>query len=371
MTPFRTRSRIRKSRSTPFWLIAVAVVVLCGELACADDAPIRSPRTARTAPPVAAKTPPLPKAAPSFSLPAWSDAKSSPHWQSNAALGETAVFLLLLAKEANAGLSQAVLSSDFSFQFVVASPDPQLLKQLNAAHQAGSTPSAGKVVLLHDDKNTLRRDFALQEQFDISPTQSALLVIDRAGWLRCVEKVSSAAELTSVFQSIGDPTPLLAVGQRAPDFVLSDMNGILRRPADLRGQKYLLLTFFPKCFTGTCTKQLESLRDQWSELQANDIAVWGVSVDPAGGEKGQRSFAEFLQLPFPLLPDTGRRLSILYGAAQSPNQSAARMSVLIDKNGIVRWIDKQINPTTHGADVVVKVRSLTRAPDPEMPRDDG
>jgi peroxiredoxin len=36
------------------------------------------------------------------------------------------------------------------------------------------------------------------------------------------------------------------------------------------------------------------------------------------------------------------------------------MSVLIDKQGIVRWIDRQINPTTHGMDVVAKVKELEK-----------
>lgn len=84
------------------------------------------------------------------------------------------------------------------------------------------------------------------------------------------------------------------------------------------------------------------------------------TLHAAEGEKGQCAFAEFLKLPFPLLPDTDRNLSILYCAAQSPNQTSSRMSVLIDKQGIVRWIDKQITPTTHGLDVVAKVEELEK-----------
>ena len=46
---------------------------------------------------------------------------------------------------------------------------------------------------------------------------------------------------------------------------------------------------------------------------------------------------------------------------QSKDQMAARMSVFIDKNGIVRWIDKQINPRTHGADVLARVQADAKA----------
>jgi peroxiredoxin len=373
-----TNRKVWGSRLNFIWLIAIFQSLIFADFAGAEDAPTTTPQSLQKASPALISTQKLPVTAPAISWPVWSKTKSPMLWRSQDALGEAAIFLFLPGKDMTAidahalietsrasssnEPSPAAISSHFSFQFVIASPDPQFLQQLDAARQAGNTPSSKKVVLLRDDKNTLRRDFVLQQRFGIAPAQSALLVIDRAGWLRRVEKVNNPAELATLFKTIGDPTPPLTVGQRAPDFALPDMNGTLRRPADLRGKQYLLLTFFPKCFTGTCTKQLESLRDSWPDMQKNDIAVWGVSVDPADGEKGQRAFASFLHLPFPLLPDTGRNLSILYGAAHSPNQSSARMSVLIDKNGILRWIDKQINPTTHGEDVVVKVCGVQPVP---------
>lgn len=100
------------------------------------------------------------------------------------------------------------------------------------------------------------------------------------------------------------------------------------------------------------------MRDEYSRLRAANIDVLAVSVDAAGGEQGQIAFAKHLNLPFDLVPDTGRNLSILYGAANSPDQLAARISVLIDKEGVVRWIDKQINLKTHGADVLAKAQEL-------------
>ncbi len=86
--------------------------------------------------------------------------------------------------------------------------------------------------------------------------------------------------------------------------------------------------------------------------------MWAVSVDPAAGEKGQQAYSEHLKLKFPLIPDEGRHLSILYGAAQSPNQMSARMAVLIDKKGAVRWINQQLSAKTHAADVIKKMQEL-------------
>ena len=279
---------------------------------------------------------------PSFALSNYNQPQKT-IWSSQDALGNSSMLLFFAGK--------GVLAVPTHVELIVVASEKKDLGHLQNLIKTPETP------LLWDKKNMLRQQFQLQK-FGISPIQSALAVIDRAGWLRAVHKIENTDQLEKLLANIGDPTPPFQVGLPAPDFLMPDMNGVSRRPLDLKGKKYLLLTFFPKCFTGTCSKQLESLRDTWPQLQENDVEVWGVSVDPAEGEKGQRAFADFLKLPFPLLPDTGRNLSILYGAAQSPNQTSSRMSVLIDKQGIVRWIDKQINPTTHGMDVVAKVKEL-------------
>jgi peroxiredoxin len=150
----------------------------------------------------------------------------------------------------------------------------------------------------------------------------------------------------------------LEVGAPAPDFTALDMNGKAWKLSELRGKKNLLLTFFPKCFTGGCANHLSSLRDHQAEFDAADTQVLAVSVDPAEGEKGQIAFAKQWNLSFPLVPDTSRKLSLLYGAVQTPTDLDSRMSVLIDKSGIVRWIDRDVQVSTHGADVLAKMREL-------------
>ena len=81
-------------------------------------------------------------------------------------------------------------------------------------------------------------------------------------------------------------------------------------------------------------------------------------MDAADGERGQRAFAHELKLTFPLLPDTQRQITKLYGATGNADDMAARQSVLIDKNSIVRWIDTNVSVQTHGADVLTKMREL-------------
>ena len=173
---------------------------------------------------------------------------------------------------------------------------------------------------------------------------SLVAVVGGISWAQTAPAPSSPSALVA-----GSPAPALSV---------RDANGTVHRLSDLHGKKSLLLTFFPRCFTGNCTSQLTSLRDAYPQLQKAGIEVWAVSTDAAGGPKGQRAFRKYLRLPFPLLPDPDRRLCLLFGAVHTKEQMAARMSVLINRNGTIAWIDKQISPRTHGQDVLAKVRAV-------------
>ena len=157
---------------------------------------------------------------------------------------------------------------------------------------------------------------------------------------------------------IGSPLPLFKVGEFAPDFRVVDANGNPWHLSAMRGQKNVLLTFFPKCFTGGCANHLSSLRDHQKEFDATNTQILAVSVDPAQGDKGQLAFAKEWGFVFPLLPDTSRQLGKQFGAVQNDDELAARMSILIDKRGIVRWIDSDVQVTSHGADVLAKIGEL-------------
>ena len=184
-----------------------------------------------------------------------------------------------------------------------------------------------------------------------SPT---LVQIDRAGFVRGWTALANAKALSGALETKLE-TPPVTVGQEAPDFTLTDMNGKTRSLAELRGKKNLLLTFFPKCFTGGCQNHLTSINTRLENYQKADTEVWAVSVDAADV---QRDFAAMWKFGFPLLPDVGRNLSLLYGAAQNTDQLSDRMSVLIDKGGIVRLIDKGVVVGTHGSDILKKMDAL-------------
>lgn len=226
------------------------------------------------------------------------------------------------------------------------------------ASGAGSGAWPAPFQTLHDDSKILSRAFG-------APT---FVAVDRAGWLRDIEPLPTATNdpqsfaLRFLLERTPDPTPVFALGKPAPDFCLRDANGIWRRLSSLRGRKNLVLTFFPRCFTGKCKTHLSSLRDSFGAFQLADTEVWAVSIDPAQGEKGQKAFAQSLHLPFPLLPDEGRNLCFLFNAVQTPTDLAKRQSVLIDKEGIVRFIDCEVAPETHGEDLLSHLKELGMIP---------
>src|ERR1044071_6553773 len=87
------------------------------------------------------------------------------------------------------------------------------------------------------------------------------------------------------------------VGKVAPDFELPDANNTTWRLSEHRG-KVVALVFYPKDETPVCTKQMCSMRDNWSEYEASGAEVVAISV---GTVEQHIQFAEHYNLPQALL----------------------------------------------------------------------
>ena len=62
----------------------------------------------------------------------------------------------------------------------------------------------------------------------------------------------------------------LTIGQAAPDFEIANQHGEKVSLSSFKGQKNVLLMFYPFSFTGTCTGELCALRDDLSSFQNDD-----------------------------------------------------------------------------------------------------
>ncbi len=129
------------------------------------------------------------------------------------------------------------------------------------------------------------------------------------------------------------------VGEKAPDFALSDTERKMKKLSDFQGRK-LVLAFFPGAFTSICTREMCSFRDSLARLNELKAQVVGVSVNDPFSNKG---FAEKNMLLFPLLSDYNRDVIRLYDielrdfAGLKGYTTAKRSVFVLDKNGIIRY----------------------------------
>ena len=128
------------------------------------------------------------------------------------------------------------------------------------------------------------------------------------------------------------------VGQKAPDFALTDQDGNERKLSEFKGRN-VILAFYPFDFSPVCTVEFGCFEQDLNKLNDLDAQVLGISVD---SKYSHKEFAEKLNLKFPLLSDFGREVCRLYGTLRKEGFSE-RAYFIIDKNGIVRF--KYMMPT--------------------------
>src|ERR1700750_3479632 len=97
----------------------------------------------------------------------------------------------------------------------------------------------------------------------------------------------------------------IQIGKPAPDFTLYDAEKKKVSLGDFKGKNVLLL-FFPQAFTGTCTKELCSTRDNIALYNQANAQVFGISVDSIFT---LAKYKEDQQLNFPLLSDFNKNVS--------------------------------------------------------------
>lgn len=137
----------------------------------------------------------------------------------------------------------------------------------------------------------------------------------------------------------------LKVGDKAPNFKLYNSEREEVSLDGLQGHKVVLL-FFPQAFTGVCTAEMCSTRDDISFYQNLDAQVFGISVDSVFT---LAKFKEDQKLNFPLLSDFNKETSRAYGSLDEEwllgmKGVAKRSAFVIDKTGVIRYAEVLDNP---------------------------
>jgi len=128
------------------------------------------------------------------------------------------------------------------------------------------------------------------------------------------------------------------VGSEAPDFTLRNQNNEEVTLSAFRGKRKVLVVFYPFAFSGICTTELCSVRDDLSAFQNDDVQILAVSVDHPFTLKAWSDNQEYR---FPLLSDFWPHGAVAesYGVFNSDAGMAIRGTFLVDKDGVVRFAE--------------------------------
>jgi peroxiredoxin len=123
-------------------------------------------------------------------------------------------------------------------------------------------------------------------------------------------------------------------GDKAPDFSLKSTSGEMVSLGSFKGQKNVLLAFFPLAFTGVCTAENCAFSDDYDQFESKDTVVLPISVDstPTHNEfRGKHKMRQHL------LSDFKREAGRAYGVLDEEKFFNRRAYFLVDKQGVVKW----------------------------------
>ncbi|MFT5012201.1 MAG: peroxiredoxin Q/BCP [Patiriisocius sp.] len=157
-----------------------------------------------------------------------------------------------------------------------------------------------------------------------------------------------------VFGLVGSSAYGLEVGDVAPDFSLQGTDGQVHRLSDYRGEKAVVLAWFPKAYTRGCTIECKSLAENGHLIKAFNVAYFMASVDPIEDNVG---FAAQEKADFPLLSDPSKQTARAYNVLGDRGY-ALRYTYYIGLDGKVMAVDKQVKPASSAEDMAATLALL-------------
>lgn len=127
----------------------------------------------------------------------------------------------------------------------------------------------------------------------------------------------------------------LALGQRAPEFELQDQHGQRISLSRFLGRN-VVIVFYPFAFSNVCTGELTLMRDNLSGLVTDSSALVTISCDSI---YALRSLADRDGLTFPMLSDFWPHGAVArsYHVFNGQLGAAARSTIVVDREGLIRW----------------------------------
>ncbi|WPC39389.1 redoxin domain-containing protein [Clostridium sp. JS66] len=130
---------------------------------------------------------------------------------------------------------------------------------------------------------------------------------------------------------------LIKLGSIAPNFSLEDNHDKIINLSNYRGKK-VLLSWHPLAWTPVCTDQMRSIENNWDNLQSLNTIAFGLSVDAQPCKKAWATAIVLNNLS--ILADFWPHGKVAqdYGLFIENDGISERANIIIDENGIVKWV---------------------------------
>jgi len=146
----------------------------------------------------------------------------------------------------------------------------------------------------------------------------------------------------------------LKVGDKAPNFQALDNEGNTVKLSDYKGKK-LIIFFYPKANTPTCTVEACNLRDNYKILKDYGYEILGVSADT---QRKQSNFKKKYNFQYPLIADVDKTMINafeVWGPKKFMGRTfdgIHRVTFVIDESGIISKIIDKVKAKEHALQVL-------------------
>ena len=155
---------------------------------------------------------------------------------------------------------------------------------------------------------------------------------------------------------------MLTVGDRIPSFDLPAVVALQQDQAFTRiteqsnAGKWKVIFFWPKDFTFVCPTEIAAFGKLNREFNDRDAVLYGASTDSEYVHLAWRkSHPELKDLPFPMLADIKRELSLAFGVLERKEGVALRATFVVDPEGVIRFVSVNDLDVGRNPDEVLRV----------------
>jgi len=148
-------------------------------------------------------------------------------------------------------------------------------------------------------------------------------------------------------------------GDVAPDFELSANDGSVVKLSSFKGQKNTVLCFYPKNHLFACPskkvfKMAEATIQAYPQIASLNAELFAISVDTI---PDQKKFVDEYNVPYKHLSDPNKTVCKQYAGLNLAGL-AKRSTFIVDKEGKIAKIFRDVKVESHGQEIISVLQSL-------------